>query len=452
MKRRKILIFFLLIIIIVMLMITLLDNNKKIIEINENQKKDLSDIPFRAEGDSNIINNNYFSIDSTGKEAKKTRSGINEAFKYASENNIEQIKFEKGIYLINLSSENIGIILNSNLDIDFNGSTIILESNANTHSSLLYLKSIENVTLKNATIIGDSKTHQFVGNSTHEWGYGIYIISGKNIKVENMQIQSCIGDGILIDGKETMDISVLNCNIFDCRRQGISITSGTNIKIINNEIHDIKGTNPQSAIDLEIYQEDKTINYIEIKNNKIYKLNTNLAIIVDRGTYNVNIEENDIEGNIGVNCVYERAIITNNEIKNGMINVYENDNKIKYGNRVNYVEIYNNKIENSNIILSRIKKANIYENYIKNGTIQLDSTYAAIYNNKIENTEATTKKYAYRYTTSIEGNYIIYSVNNEEKGEFETIVLNENEDSVIENNNINDLEKYLNTIQEVEEK
>ena len=38
-------------------------------------------------------------------------------------------------------------------------------------------------------------------------------------------------------------------------------------------------------------------------------------------------------------------------------------------------------------------------------------------------------------------------MNNEEKGNFETIVLNENEELITENNNIDDLKKYLNTIQ-----
>lgn len=312
---------------------------------------------------------------------------------------------------------------------------------------MLYLNNIENVTLKNAIIVGDSQTHQFIGNSTHEWGFGVYIISGKNITVENLQIQNCTGDGILIDGKESRDINILNCNIFDCRRQGISITCGENIKIFDNEIHDINGTNPQSGIYLEAYQENQIINNVEIRNNKIYNSNVDLAIIVDRGTYNVDITENIVDGSIGVNCAHEKAIISNNKVRNGMINVYESDNKVQYGNRVNYVEICDNEIENSDIILSRIKKSAIYGNYIKDGTIQLDSTYAAIYNNKIENTKEKSKKYAYRYTASVEENYIIYSVNNEEKGNFETIVLNENEELITENNNIDDLKKYLNTIQ-----
>lgn len=444
-KIRRI--FVLIFIFMILVLIFILNNNSNNIrEMSENEREKLFGSPINVSENENIINNRYFSIDSSGKEPEATRQGINEVIEYANKNNIKQLKFEKGTYLINLSEENFGVVLKSNLELDFNGSTIMLDSNANTHSSVLYLNNIENVTLKNGIIVGDSQTHQFTGTSTHEWGYGIYIINGKNINTENIQIQNCIGDGILIDGKDSIDISILSCNIFDCRRQGISITSGKNIKIFSNEIHDIKGTDPQSGIDLEAYQENRTINNVEIKNNKIYNLNTDLAIIADRGTYNVNISENNIEGSIGVNCAHESVIINNNEMKNGMINVYESDNKIGVGNRINYVEIYNNNLKNFNIILGRIKKANIHENYIKDGTIQLSSTNAAVYNNEIENTKKNAKKYAYKYTISTKGNYIIYSINNEEKGDFETIILNEYKVFIVENNNVDELEKYLNSI------
>lgn len=444
MKKTKIVI--ICIVVFAILMLLVLNMNNRTIEMAENIRKSLYGNPIITEGNTNLINNKYFSISSDAKEAENTRVGINEAIEYAFKNNIEQIKFEKGNYLINLSAENIGIVLKSNLDIDFNGSTIILESNASTHASLFYLREIENVTLKNAIIKGDSNTHQFIGNSTHEWGYGLHIVNGNNINIYNLKIQECTGDGIIIDGKQSSDINISNCNISNCRRQGISITCGENIVISNNEIHDIKGTNPQSGIDLEAYQENQAINNIEIKQNKIYNLNSNIGIIIDRGTYSVNISENEIGGSVGVNCALEKAIINNNKLENGMINIYENEEKIQYGNKVNYVEIYSNEIYNSNIILSRINKSIIYENYIENGTIQLDSTNTAMYNNEIQNKEQKAKKYAYKYTATVKGNYIIYCVNNKEEGKFEEIVLNENEEYVLENRDCDDMNEYLNSI------
>lgn len=444
-KIRRI--FVLIFIFMILALIFILNNNSNNIrEMSENEREKLFGSPINVSENENIINNRYFSIDSSGKEPEATRQGINEVIEYANKNNIKQLKFEKGIYLINLSEENFGVVLKSNLELDFNGSTIMLEKNKETHSSIFYLREVENVVLKNVIIIGDSQTHEFVENSTHEWGYGIHIANGKNINIYNLEIQNCIGDGVMIDGAKTVGINIYNCSIHDCRRQGISITSGKNIKISNNEIYDIKGTNPQSGIDLEAYQDNQLISNVEISENKIYNLNTNLAIIVDRGTNMVDINENELDGNIGVNCALEKAIIRNNKLKNGMINVYESENKIQYGNRVNYVEIHGNEMKNSNIILARIRNSIIYENYLEDGTIQLDSTYSALYNNKIENTESKAKKYAYKYTASLEGKFVIYSVNNVEKGDFEIIVLNENENAITENKDINNLNEYIDKI------
>lgn len=46
------------------------------------------------------INNTYFGIEIDGNDAKKTLVGINKAIEYASKNNIENIKLEKGTYIL----------------------------------------------------------------------------------------------------------------------------------------------------------------------------------------------------------------------------------------------------------------------------------------------------------------------------------------------------------------
>ena len=85
--------------------------------------------PFSEEG---MINNNFFGIKSDGTKADTTTKGINKAIEYASKNNIEFIKFEKGIYLIDGQSYQVnmnetetkkGVILQSNITIDLNNST-----------------------------------------------------------------------------------------------------------------------------------------------------------------------------------------------------------------------------------------------------------------------------------------------------------------------------------------
>jgi len=57
------------------------------------------------------------------------------------------------------------------------------------------------------------------------------------------------GDGSLV--LESDNITFINNNIHDNRRQGISIVGGIKVSITNNEIHHISGVSPQFGIDLE---------------------------------------------------------------------------------------------------------------------------------------------------------------------------------------------------------
>ena len=123
-KIRRI--FVLIFIFMILALIFILNNNSNNIrEMSENEREKLFGSPINVSENENIINNRYFSIDSSGKEPEATRQGINEVIEYANKNNIKQLKFEKGIYLINLSEENFGVVLKSNLELDFNGSTIM---------------------------------------------------------------------------------------------------------------------------------------------------------------------------------------------------------------------------------------------------------------------------------------------------------------------------------------
>ena len=51
--------------------------------------------------------------------------------------------------------------------------------------------------------------------------------------------------------KFPINISIEKCNLHHCRRLGVSLTGGKHIIIKECNIHHIKGTNPQSGIDIE---------------------------------------------------------------------------------------------------------------------------------------------------------------------------------------------------------
>ena len=137
--------------------------------------------------ETGLINNEFFGISSNNSNSTKTREGINEAINYASENNIEYIKLEKGTYLIDSSLLYQGyrrsILLKSNLTFDLNGSTIILEENSYSSYGVISIWNCENVVICNGTLIGDRELHNYIGSTTHEWGMGIDIRGSKNIKI-----------------------------------------------------------------------------------------------------------------------------------------------------------------------------------------------------------------------------------------------------------------------------
>ena len=342
-KRRKIIILSFIFIIIVLLVIALSTNVINIQQINENIRKSLYGEPIDL--NTGIINNEYFNISSDGTNPIDTTKGLNKALEYAKNNNIRYIKFQKGVYLINGA-----IKIYSNTEIDLNSSEIMLQENDKTGYTILGILNMENVTIKNGKITGDKEKHNYTGNSAHEWGMGINIAGSDNVDLENLEISEMTGDGIYItSGKNNSNlIKVQNCILKENRRQGISIISGEQIEICNNEIYKIEGTSPQAGIDLEANYETQKIDQIDIYNNNIYYSGSNTAVILHSQIYNVKIRENMIYGNINVNETKEKTEIFNNQLIDGAINAgSSNENSTRI---VNNLEILNNTLENYKIL------------------------------------------------------------------------------------------------------
>lgn len=145
-----------------------------------------------------------------------------------------------------------GLKLKSNCTYKFQAnSKLILKTSVKPGYSLLDCNSKENITILNPVLVGDKKTH--VGTKG-EWGFGISIRGSKNIRVENAKIYDCFGDGIYIgqlNNKISDQIVILNSLVSNSRRNGLSITSGTNIKISNSKFLNSSGKGPSSGIDIE---------------------------------------------------------------------------------------------------------------------------------------------------------------------------------------------------------
>lgn len=269
-------------------------------------------------------------------------------------------------------------------------------------------------------LIGDRYTHDYdTINSTHEWGFGVEIQGSNNVDIYNLEIQSLTGDGIVLssynDGNGRIfpnNIKIAENNIYNCRRQGISITCCKNLEIYNNEIHDINGTAPSTAIDLEPDNEFLLVENVKIFNNKLYNENNKTTIKIMKYIKNIEIYENDINGNIGINSEREKMIIKDNIINNGTIEFSVSNSQISDIRYINKIEFINNQINNCRISILNAKDILIKENKLNNTKIDITSSNVAIVDNVFNNFETYTYLYKYTVDVSNTNTYNLYLWNN----------------------------------------
>lgn len=397
-KKRK---FIIVIIFISILSIIFLNYFVKEINVPYLIKKEKYGEPIGEDGE---INNDFFGIGTQENDAQATTEGINAAIEYANENNIEYIKLQQGTYIISgevdgleNKNEKKGIILKSNITFDLNGSNLVQETNDKVMYSLISVYEVQNVKISNGKLIGDKDGHNYSGaDSSHGWGYGIDIKASDNVIIDNVEICDMTGDGISISNLPrnatqqgiaaitSENVKIKNCNIYKVRRNGISVISGENIEIYQNEIHDIEGTLPQTAIDLETNDDiNQSVNNVRIYENKIYNLNnaSHFAIITYFHVKNVEISNNEIIGRLILYETDDCITIRNNKILNGEIL-----SKISEG-RTNAIRkkiiIEDNYLEKSDINLSDVEIIQVINNQLKNSEV----TYNNCIDVRIENNQ-----------------------------------------------------------------
>ncbi len=418
MKIKKIVLPILFLIVLIWVCITNFSQIQDYIKINIQKYGEPIDI------ETGIVNNKYFNINSNGENAQKTTDGINKALKYAQNNNIKNVKLEFGKYQVigYNNSHYRGLTMQSNTNLDLNGSTIIQEPNDKYAYANISMYGIENATITNGIIIGDTDKHIYnqENGKTHEGGYGISIIDCKNIKLTNLEIYNMTGDGINLYGankgeKIDDDVVIENCNIHDCRRQGITIGCGENIIIQNNEIHNIRGTAPQSGIDIEGNFQSEITDKVIINNNKIYDIEGEDALLLVGFIKNVEINYNEIEKNILVYDAKESITLKNNKIKNAIVNFSNDYTNMRVGHNIKNLNFTENYLENSSLRLSKVWGVEIKKNNIINGNIENISSSSKIYNNQLENEKenidvainlSNISGHTEKYTASIKDNII----------------------------------------------
>lgn len=179
----------------------------------------------------------------------------------SSDNVQNTIKIKEGNYTFSfVKNGEKGIIPASNTKLQIDG---VLKLNANDLKNyyIVYLKG-ENIHVYGDGIIeGDKFSHT---GKEGEWGMGVNFANATNCSLSDLSIKNCWGDCVYI-GRHSRNCTISNCVLDNGRRQGISITSGENIKISNCLISNVNGTAPEFAIDIEPNKGD-TVKNVIVKN------------------------------------------------------------------------------------------------------------------------------------------------------------------------------------------
>lgn len=188
----------------------------------------------------------------------------------------KKVKFISGIY--NIDAE-IGLKLSSNQVIVFDSEAEIRAiPNDKEDYGIIKLNNIKNTTINGGRIIGERYSHK---GTTGEWGMGISLNDCTNIKIKNIIIRDCWGDGIYLGASKrgyNKNIEITNCTIDNNRRQGISVISAVNLTISDTKIMNTNGTAPASGIDFEPNYSTQKLKKNIVKN--LYTYNTEGAGIL----------------------------------------------------------------------------------------------------------------------------------------------------------------------------
>lgn len=140
-----------------------------------------------------------------------------------------------------------------------NGVTFTLKPNA--YNNYWGIMCESDTYIENINVVGDKVAHTY-DETTNEWGYGFHVApepltqnaSPNNITLINCSASMCTGDGFYVHAD---NVQLLGCKSFNNRRQGMSITTGSDIVVDNCEIYNIgtsdgvTGTMPKNGIDFE---------------------------------------------------------------------------------------------------------------------------------------------------------------------------------------------------------
>jgi polygalacturonase len=180
-----------------------------------------------------------------------------------------------GTYMIDVSKK---INLKSKMLLQMDPAAILkAKTSSLSRTYIINASGKTDVEIAGGQLVGDRDTHVYAGGGTHEWGHGIYAgSSAARITIRDLRVSKCTGDGICIGGKSS-DVVIANVISTQNRRQGLSITNCSKIRVYDSEFSYTQGTAPECGIDIEPDEgytcNDVVIENCRFNNNKKYGIN-----------------------------------------------------------------------------------------------------------------------------------------------------------------------------------
>ncbi|WP_298639590.1 glycosyl hydrolase family 28-related protein [uncultured Cardiobacterium sp.] len=185
------------------------------------------------------------------------------------------VDIPNGTYLIDAmrqetsSYETSGLVLKSNVILRMADGTVLKSlPNDSQFASVITIKDANNAHMYGGTVVGDRSIHT---GEYGEWGHGVRITNSTNVVIEKVTSKENWGDGFYVGKRggsdiETQNITFYQVNADHNRRQGISITHGKGIKVLNSIFKDTDGTDPRAGIDIEPNKNEQ-VSDVELRGN-----------------------------------------------------------------------------------------------------------------------------------------------------------------------------------------
>lgn len=232
--------------------------------------------------------------------------------------NYETLYVPPGTYLIDAET---GIQLASKMNLIMSPDAVIKAvGNSSKFYDVILVKEVSQITISGGQIVGERYEH--TGN-TGEWGHGIGVYDCSVITITDVNISECWGDGIYLGTNRTDAgtnkeagcgvIKIENCNLYDNRRNNMSVVCADYVTIDSCTFNNAGGTAPEYGIDIETNFDSNPCEHITISNSSFDGNG--------QGSIGIITAANDIEIS---NCTLNGAFInyagTNVAISNTTIN------------------------------------------------------------------------------------------------------------------------------------